>query len=236
VATEVDVDGFDFEEKDGRFLDTLEFLLVVAHRETGEFFRYDQKVEMKLLPETRQKAKTAWLPVVRDFELQPGGYQAKIVVRDKRSGKIGSVLHPFEVPPLGQLRTSTPILSDTLAPQAEGSKTPKPQLLARRDFTLGAMIYCQFDVFGAATDQKSGMPRVTAGYTIRAKGGADVFRVAPSMITPTSLGKLSRIVGSELKDATPGDYEFVLTVKDEIDGKSLELVEPFKLVSPPSAD
>lgn len=234
VAAEVNIDGFAFEEKDGRFLNTLEFLLVVAHRETGEFFRYDQKVEMKLLPETRQKARLNWLPIVRDFELQPGGYQAKIVVRDNRSRKIGTVFHEFEVPSLSQLRTSTPILSDTLAPNPEGgASTPRPQLLARREFPQGKMLYCQFDVFGAEKDQKSGMPRVSAGYTIRAKGGIDVFRVAPSVITPTSLGKLSRLVGSELKDAAPGDYELVLSLKDEIGGKSLELIEPFTLITPP---
>ena len=42
----------------------LEFLLVVAHRETGEFFRYDQKVEMKLLPETRERLAQTWFPIV----------------------------------------------------------------------------------------------------------------------------------------------------------------------------
>jgi VWFA-related protein len=237
VTTEVNIDGFDFEEKDGRFLDTLEFLLVVAHRETGEFFRYDQKVEMKLLPETRKKTRTVWLPIVRDFELAAGGYQAKMVVRDKRSGRIGTVLHEFEVPGLGQFRTSTPVLSDTLAPSPEGgSPAPRPQMLARRDFPQGVMLYCQFDVFGAEKDVKSGMPRVSAGYVIRAKGGSDAFRVAPSVITPTSLGKLSRIVGTELKDAAPGDYEFVLSVKDEIGGKSLEIIEPFTVVPPAASD
>jgi hypothetical protein len=231
VVTDVDIEGFDFEEMEGRFTDTLEFLLVVAHRETGEFFRYDQKVEMKLLPQTRERLRLSWLPIVRDFELQPGGYQAKIVVRDNRSKRIGTVMHEFEVPSLGELRTSTPVLSDTLAPKPEGSESnvPRPQVLARRDFPQGAMLYCQFDVFGAVKDQKSGMPRVSAGYTIRAKGGAEVVRQPPSVITPTSLGKLSRLVGTELKEAPPGDYEFVLSVKDEIGGKSLELVEPFTL-------
>jgi VWFA-related protein len=237
VATEADINGFAFEEKDGRFVDTLEFLLVVAHRETGEFFRYDQKVEMKLLPETREKARTVWFPIVRDFELPAGAYQAKMVVRDKQSGRIGTVLHEFEVPPLGQFRTSTPILSDTLLPTPEGVRaTPKPQLLARRSFPQGAMLYCQYDVFGAAKDPATGMPKVSAGYTIRAKDGAAVTSVPPSVITPTSLGKLSRITGSSLKDAAPGDYELVLSLKDEIQGNSLELVEPFKVVAPAPAD
>ena len=64
---------FAFQEQEGRFVDTVEFLLVVAHRETGEFFRYDQKIEMRLQAETREKLARTWYPIVRDFELAPGG-------------------------------------------------------------------------------------------------------------------------------------------------------------------
>src|SRR5262249_41475971 len=71
IAADVDVSKFAFEEKDGRFQDALDYLIVVAHRETGEFYRYDQKVEMNLLPATRQRLATSWFPVVRDFELAP---------------------------------------------------------------------------------------------------------------------------------------------------------------------
>ena len=48
VATDVDVRPFAFEEKDGRFVDTLEFLLVVAHRESGRV--------LPLRPEGRDEA------------------------------------------------------------------------------------------------------------------------------------------------------------------------------------
>ena len=51
--------------------------------------------------------------------------------------------------------------------------------------------------------------------------------MSPTPIQPTSIGKLSRLVGSRLVAAEPGDYEFVLTVRDEIAGKTLELREPF---------
>jgi hypothetical protein len=44
---------------------------------------------------------------------------------------------------------------------------------------------------------------------------------------PTSLGKLVRLVGTRLEHCDPGRYEFVLNVKDEISGKSLEIKEPF---------
>jgi VWFA-related protein len=229
VATDVDVREFGYQESDGRFKDTLEFLLVVVHRETGEFFRYDQKIDMNLLPATRQRIGQSGFPLVRDFELAPGGYQAKMVVRDKNTGRIGTIIHEFEVPDLVQLRVSTPVISDTLqAPQGgTDNSVPRPAVLARRSFPTGATLYCSFEVYGAAKDPKTGMPRVSAGYVIRNKEGSVVAQVAPTEIKPTSLGKLSRLVGTGLQDAVPGDYELVLSLRDEVAGKSLELSEPF---------
>jgi VWFA-related protein len=234
VATEADVSGFSFEEKEGRALDTLEFLLVTAHRETGEYFRYDQKVEMKLLPATREKLQKTWLPIVREFELAPGGYQAKIVVRDAKSGRVGTVTHEFDVPDQAAFRTSTPVLSDTLQPAAEGEKAAKPQvaMVVRRNFTSGEMIYCSFEVYGAAKDKASGMPKVSSGYAVRKPDGAVLLGTNPTVITPTSLGKLSRMVGARLVDATPGDYEMLIYVKDEVTGKTLEVKEPFTVTGP----
>ena len=122
IATEIDTRAVDFEEKDGRNLADLEFLLVVAHRETGEFFRYDQGINMKLLPATRERLSKLWYPLTRDFELKAGDYQAKIVVRDKRSGRVGTVMHEFVVPQLDQFRVSTPIISDLPQPPSAGPR------------------------------------------------------------------------------------------------------------------
>ena len=55
VVAEVDIKDFTFAEKEGRLTDAIEFLMVTAHRETGEYFRYDQTVDLKLLPATRDR-------------------------------------------------------------------------------------------------------------------------------------------------------------------------------------
>jgi VWFA-related protein len=230
VAADVDVSKFGFEEKDGRLHDTLEYLLVVAHRESGEFFRYDQKVEMKLRPETRERLNRTWYGVVKDFELAPGGYQGKIVVRDRNTGKIGTVVHEFEVPDLTQFRVSTPVLTDVVQPSDENKDIPRPLLLARRTFGAGAMLYASFEVHGAAKDKKTGMPVVSSGYVIRRREGGVVTQSAPTLITPTSLGKVSRMIGAPL-EAGPGEYELVLTFNDTIAGKTLEVREPFSVAA-----
>jgi VWFA-related protein len=229
VAADVDVNAFAFKEENGRFSDTLEFLMVVAHRETGEFFRYDQKIEMNLLPATRERVGKAWMPVVRDFELSAGGYQAKLVVRDKNSGAIGTLVHEFEVPDLASLRVSTPVISDTLLPQTDKTAPPRAAVVVRRTFAP-SVLYAQFEVYGAAREKGSAMPRVSAGYEVRRKGdGTVAVKVEPSRITPTSLGKLARFVGASLEQVPDGDYEFVLTVTDQVANKTVEVREPFTL-------
>ena len=168
--------------------------------------------------------------VSREMPLPPGGYQAKVVVRDLGTGRIGSVIHDFDVPGLSGFRTSTPLLSDTLeerAPAATGA--PRPVLRQGRRFSPGSVLYVQYSVLGAASDKVTQLPRVSAGYEIRRRDGS-VFKSAPqTTINPTSIGSLLRLNGIQLAGAPPGAYELVLHVKDELDGKELEVREPFEI-------
>ncbi len=227
VATEVDVRSLAFVEEEGRSNGTLQFLMVATNRETGEFFRYDQKVDLKLTPDIRDQINRTWLPIVREFELVTGRYQAKIVVRDKATGRMGTVVHEFEVPDLAQFRVTTPVVSDGTG--------DRRAVLARRDFAQGASLFCQFEVYGATRLESSGLPRVSMGYQVRRSDGTLYTQDAPSLINPTPAGALSRMIGFSLEDAAPGDYEIVMRVKDELSGKSLELHEPFSVTAPMSA-
>jgi hypothetical protein len=232
LVTEVDVNALHFEKKGGRDVAELEFLLVVAHRESGEFYRYDQTVTMRLRPATLERLRRDWYPIVREFELPPGDHQAKIIVRETGAGRLGSVSHEFEVPPPGAFRVSTPVLSDTWRPGPPGTAI-EPQLLARREFPEGAEVACQFEVYGAARDEQ-GMPRVAQGYRVLRPDGS-VYKTLPeSVINPTADGRVVRLFVLSLEYATPGDYRMVMTFRDELAGKVLELDEPFTVLPPRS--
>jgi VWFA-related protein len=235
VAAEVDVRGLGFKEEDGRSTDTLEYLMVAANRDTGEFARHDQKLELKLEAAARERMNRTWLPIVREFELPAGRYQAKIVLRDRATGRIGTVVHPFEVPDLGQFRVTTPVLSDMRDDAEEGGAGNRLAILARRDFPQGTSLFCQFEVYGAARLESSRLPKVSMGYQVRRSDGALYTQDAPSLITPTPSGAVSRMIGFSLEDAAPGDYEIVMRVKDELSGHSLELREPFSVTAPAGA-
>jgi VWFA-related protein len=229
LAVEIDVKGLAFEQEADRSTDALAFLIEAQHRESGEYYRYDQKIELALLPETRRKLERDGYAVAREFTMPAGDYQAKVVVRDLNSGRVGSVVHEFEVPKVGSLRVSTPVLSDTLETGQDGSR--RPVLQVRRTFTTDSILYCQYSVYGAAKEKKGSlMPRVSAGYEIRRSDGFVFRRAAPTPIIPTSVGSLLRLNGIHLRGARPGEYEFVLRVKDELAGQSVEVREPFEIV------
>jgi VWFA-related protein len=225
LAVEVDVRGLALREVEGRLVGELDQLVVASHLESGEYVRFDQKVELKLLPEALGKLGRDWYAIARDLELAAGRYQARIVVRDRSGGRVGAVSNDFEVPALAGLRISTPVLGDTLH-QVQGGG-PHPVLVLRRSFPAGAVLYAEYQVYGAARDPASGQPRVSAGFELRRPDGVALMRVAPTTMRPTSLGQLSRIVVAPLRGAPPGDYLLVLQVRDEVAGTGLEASEPF---------
>jgi VWFA-related protein len=229
IVADVDINNFQFTEKDGRLTDTMELLLVAAHRETGEYYRYDQKIEMNLKPETRQKLLQSWYSILRDFELPPGGYQAKIVVRDGNGGKVGTVTHEFDVPELGSWRVSTLILTDSLVPPAQGQPPTRPVALARRAFKPAGMLFGQFEVYGATKDKVTLFPKVKAGYVVKAKDGTELARAQPTTINPTAQGGVSRMFGFPIEGYRPGLYDLVLTVTDEVSGQTKEIKESFQI-------
>jgi hypothetical protein len=230
VATDVDTRALDFEADGVRSVADFQYMLVVTRRETGEFFRYDQAVDMKLSAKTRERLARTGHPVVRQFELPPGDYQAKMVVRDTRSRRVGTVMHEFEVPPLAGFRTATPIVNDTRMQGPSGELGP-PVVSARRDFPAGGELFCQVEAYGAKPDEKDGRPRVVEGHVVRRSDGSVLTAMEPAEIQPTSLGSLVRLFSVPLAGAAPGSYDLHLTIEDQLAARTIEIHEPFTVVA-----
>jgi VWFA-related protein len=224
VATDVDLRGLSLQEQDGRFVGAVDVLLTVTPAAGGAAERYAQQVELKLVPERRQVLAKTGLPIVRGFELGPGAWRARVVVRDRQSGRVGSVAHSFEVPGAAW-RTSTPVLSDTLDELSDASR-PVPAVAARRVFAPRGRLYFQFDVYGAERDAASGQPQVLAGWSVRGYDGTTHALEEPARLVPSPRGALTR-TGQLPLSLPPGDYELVLDLRDAVSGRTLVLREPF---------
>jgi VWFA-related protein len=230
VAVDVDVRGLAFEARDGRFTGLFDLLLVVTHRESGRMFPYDQKLTLQLLPETRDEVLRDGYSFTRTFELPPGTYQARLVLRERNGGRQGSVVHTFAVPAPGEWRVSTPVLSGRLQnPEGPLQGPPRPVVGARRSFPVGSTLFCGFDVYGASADPATGRPWVSAGYELRGPDGRAYRRRDPSAISPGPSGEVSRLMGLPLEAYPPGEYELVLSVRDEVSGREREERAPFRI-------
>lgn len=203
----------------------LETYTVVSSRQTGENFNQEKLVELSLPPEAYAQVRAGGLPVYREFQLAPGDYQVRFLVRDRQSGRVGSVRHDFNVPDPARLTTSTPILTDRLQPVGpEGAGRPVP--VAHRSFKTGARLYYAFEVYGAAHNVGEG-PRVSTFYTVQRADGSELTRTEPQPIRATPQGQVSQVLSLSLQGVPAGSYELLLTVRDDLAGQQVELSEPF---------
>ena len=224
LTAEADIRGLAFTERDGVARDTLELLLLVARRDTGEFTRFDQQFEMSLRPETRARYERDWFPVHREVPLAPGRHQARIVVRDRNGGAVGSLLHAFDVPDLSGLRVSTIALA--VGPREPAPGSP-PEPTARRSLPPSGVLHCRFEVYGAGSDAATGQPSVTAGFSIRRSDGKFLAVIPETPLKPGAGGSLARSLGVPLDGAPPGRYEAIAVVTDLAGGRAAEAREPF---------
>jgi VWFA-related protein len=166
------------------------------------------------------------VPVIlaRQWHLTPGVWQARLLVEDTTTGRIGTVLHTFEVPDPKVFRMSTPILTAELE-DPDGKKKPKVAL--GRTFRTGTILYCQYNVYGATVDSKHDwVPHALGSWMLR-RGDEVVREAPPTLIQPGGDGRLTRTLGISLQGAPPGEYSITLTVKDEKTGETLTRTEPF---------
>ncbi len=231
LVAEADPNGIVPGAPEGPLDAILDSYLVVAARDGGLSVPVEKEVQVGVPASARARLEATWLPLFRELELPPGAYQARLLLRDRKTGRVGTVRHNFTVPPDGMLRSSTPILTDCLQGDPK-TGTSRPVPVARRAFASGANLAYVFEVYGAQADPSG--PRVTSTYEVRRADGSSVVTGGPSPIQPGPQGQLGAQVPLSLQGASPGDYAIVLTIQDEVAGQRLQVVDPFAITPPPA--
>jgi len=228
VAADVDLTALDLRRQpDKGWTGVLESYAVVSSRRTRQTFPQANVVDVAIPDDAYAQLRGTGLPIFREFQLPPGEYQVRFLLRDRASGRVGSVRGDFEVPDPSVLGTSTPILTDRLEPASpQGASRPVP--IARRSFKTGSRLYCVFEVFGASRDS-NGAPRLSSSYVVRRPDGSLLTRMEPRPMQASPQGKVSQMLSLSLANATAGSYELVLTVRDDVAGRSVEVSEPFSI-------
>jgi hypothetical protein len=171
-------------------------------------------------------------PILRELELLPGSFQARVVVRDRNGGRLGSVAHRFEVPDPAGLRASSVLLTDALDTVTDWTMSQREaRIVAHREFPTGTTLFAHHEVHGAAIDPGTGRPRVRSGLEIRRLAGPVLGRGEPVAIAPSPDGRLSRT--SELGLARAGrGLRAGTDHHHDVAGRTLRVREEFTLVEP----
>jgi VWFA-related protein len=225
LVAEAEVGGLGLSPKGGKVAAAFDTYVVVHGRDSGRIDKQEKLLELDVPEQYWPQVLQTGIALRRDFELPPGAYQARLLVRDRNSGRVGTVMHEFEVPAAKGLRTSTPIFTDVFQ-AASPNDLPRPVPVAHRTFRPGARLGWQYEVFGAQPDPAAGGPKVSASYVVRKADGTVVSTGPTRPLKPAGLSQIQQVVVFAAPQQA-GDYEFALEVRDEAGGVATQVVEPF---------
>jgi hypothetical protein len=165
-------------------------------------------------------------PLARAVELAPGRYQARLAIEVPGRGRRGATTLTFDVPPLGGLRLSSPIVTDRLGDRRD--RAPRPVVRGLKAFWPNATLYCQFEVYGGDRGP-DGLPAVEAGYAVRAADGTVARAASPTRIQLTPEGRVLRLFGFPLAGLGPGVYSLRVDVRDLTSGATAVASDTFRI-------
>jgi VWFA-related protein len=228
VALEIDMRGIERVTKNGASMATLALTILALSRDHPTIVPLDERLEVVGSAETE----AGWLELTRELRVPPGVTQVRTLVRNVRRDARGTVAQRIEAPDPRQFYISTPILSDRIISRPDKARQVRLRPVAHRRFHAQGILYCLYEVFGAARPQLKGSPQVAGGYTLQAQDGAVVASSPPTLIASDTGRSVSRLLACKLDDLAPGVYELVLDIEDRLAGRTLSTRETFVVESP----
>jgi hypothetical protein len=186
LSIELQGNGIQFADRGTQKQATFEFLAQAIDPKGRVTGVARDNVQVRLPAESADKIKAGGILYATGFQLRPGDYRLKFLVRDNANGKLGSFEQPFTVPAvdLKKLETSSIVLGSRLlnARDAAGvlhqGTMRRFQQLARNEYdpmviegktivpSIGNVfknrqtVYVYFQVYGAAADPQTAKPSI----------------------------------------------------------------------------
>jgi VWFA-related protein len=223
VLAELDASRLTLESGAKQRVARLELTVLATHRDTGRSVGSDGRMEVRLA----EGEGAGWRASSHELELPAGVSQVRVLVLDPQTRRVGAVSQRVDVPSPGTLRLATPVLTNRLAPAAQG-QTPEPALTALRVFRPEGVLYCRLEVFGAERDSEQA-PHVAVGMELRDADGRVLRQGPPTRVATRADGRVVRTLGIGVADLPEGIYDLVLQVQDVVTGQRVEQREAFTL-------
>ena len=98
IAMEIDGSALKFQQRDGRFVESLEVSIVAADQRARVQGGDRQTFNLNLMPETHARVSRTGVRLLSQLELPPGRYQIRVGAHEATGQAVGTVPYDVEVP------------------------------------------------------------------------------------------------------------------------------------------
>ncbi len=219
-------------DKDSATIDIIGVVL-----EGGKFPLGRQRDTVKLAVDSAQQVRRKNVQYDTGFVLPPGSYHLKFIVRENRSGRMGSFETDVRIPDLRKapLRMSSVVLSSQRVPVTQKKKSGFQPLITEQTelvpsvthvFRQDQKLYLQYEVYDAvkakAGDAKNGHPTVRVLTSIEfLQGDLKVYETKPigaQEITAPERKAVTFQMEIPLEGLKPGFYTCQVNIIDDVAG------------------
>ncbi len=249
VSMQISGDAVQFDEKKDQREAAFEFLAQVVDPKGRVAGIARDTVRVKLPAQTAEKIKAGQILYTTGFELKPGDYKLKFLVRDNRTGRLGSFERSLSVPQLDNktLQTSSIVLGSRLVnsqedstgvehrgfrprwqmpdqgrdPLAIGSKRIVPSI--GNVFLSRQSVYVYFQAYGVAEDPRSKKPQVETSVMLL-QGNTKVRESDPQRVEewgPDGKGSAMIALAVPLRGLKRGTYTLQIHLRDDVSDTNL---------------
>jgi VWFA-related protein len=222
LVVEVDGSRVRLEEAPEGAKAELELTILAVARDRPTIVPLGETIQVAL----KSKMGAEWWAFVRDVHLPPGVAQIRATVRDRAGAAAGTATARLEVPDVEAPYLATPLLTDRTQRALVAGDPPRLVPTARRAFTKGRVVHCQYEVFGFGGRDMPGVPLVAGGYTLQAADGR-VIEVVPPTLIGTDGRRVVRRISLPTARLEPGAYELLLGVEDRLARRAFSARETF---------
>ena len=217
--------------------------IVGTVQEGGKFPVGQLRDTVKLAVDSAQQVRRKNVQYNTGFVLAPGSYHLKFIVRENRTGRMGSFETDVRIPDLRKapLRMSSVVLSSQRVPATQKKKTFQPLVSDQTElvpsvthvFTKDQKLYLQYEIYDAAKakaaatgdangDNKNGHQMVRVLTSIEfLQGDAKVYETKPIVAQEITVPERKAVVFQmeiPLQSLNPGFYTCQINVIDDVAG------------------
>jgi VWFA-related protein len=213
VGVEVDGSALRYQEKNGRFTESVEVSIVAADQRAKVQGGDRQTFNLNLMPETRERVNRSGVRLISQVTLPPGRYQIRIGAHEATGGAVGTLPYDIELPDY----TKTPfamsgvfVTSSTANAYPTGSTEtdwngllPAPPV-ARRVFSPSETLTWFAEVYDSSSDTAHGIALTS---TIQdARDGRTIVQSRDTRVVQRRGQGHGFTTDYPLRDLKPGTY------------------------------